>query len=198
MNRMDRMEQTTEEFRQDLAGFRKMTDKFYAKEISVKEYKGYSGGFGSYAQRGGKASMLRLRLPGGRLTKEKLRFIADMVAEYGIRKVHFTTCQTVQLHDLDAKSVCEIMEKALDAGIVTRGGGGDFPRNVMVSPLSGVEKGEYFDVMPCAEAVSDYLLGMVRTVKMPRKLKVGFSNSPANETHATFRDLGFAARQDGT
>ena len=40
MNRMDRMEQTTEEFRQDLAGFRKMTDKFYAKEISVKEYKG--------------------------------------------------------------------------------------------------------------------------------------------------------------
>ena len=25
---------------------------------------------------------------------------------------------------------------------------------------------------------------------MPRKLKVGFSNGPANETHATFRDLG--------
>ena len=35
-------------------------------------------------------------------------------------------------------------------------------------------------------------------VKLPRKLKVGFSNSPANETHATFRDLGFAARPDGT
>ena len=25
---------------------------------------------------------------------------------------------------------------------------------------------------------------------MPRKLKVGFSNSPANLTHATYRDLG--------
>ena len=33
---------------------------------------------------------------------------------------------------------------------------------------------------------------------MPRKLKVGFSNGPANETHATFRDLGFVAREDGT
>ena len=32
---------------------------------------------------------------------------------------------------------------------------------------------------------------------MPRKLKVGFSNGPANETHATFRDLGFVAREDG-
>lgn len=33
---------------------------------------------------------------------------------------------------------------------------------------------------------------------MPRKLKVGFSNSPANVTHATFRDLGFVAAEDGT
>ena len=32
---------------------------------------------------------------------------------------------------------------------------------------------------------------------MPRKLKVCFSNSPRNLTHATYRDLGFAAREDG-
>lgn len=184
------MEQLLKEFKEDLAQFRKMTDKFYAKEVSVKEYKGFSGGFGSYAQKGGEASMLRLRLPGGRLEKEKLKFIADTIAKYGIGKVHVTTCQTVQLHNLSAETVCEIMEKAFDVGIITRGGGGDFPRNVMVSPLSGVEAGEYFDVMPYALAVSDYLLGMIKTVKMPRKLKVCFSNSPANETHATFRDLG--------
>lgn len=30
-----------------------------------------------------------------------------------------------------------------------------------------------------------------------RKLKVCFSNSPANLPHATYRDLGFAARADG-
>ena len=40
-------------------------------------------------------------------------------------------------------------------------------------------------------------MGLIKTVKLPRKLKVSFSNSPANETHATFRDLGFAARSDG-
>ena len=32
---------------------------------------------------------------------------------------------------------------------------------------------------------------------MPRKLKVGFSNTPANEVHATFRDLGFVAKENG-
>jgi ferredoxin-nitrite reductase len=52
-------------------------------------------------------------------------------------------------------------------------------------------------VLPYAEAVSDYLMGLIKTVHMPRKLKVAFSNSPANETHATFRDLGFVARPDG-
>ena len=192
------MEQLLQEFREDLAQFREMTDKFYAGEVSTKEYKGFSGGFGSYAQKGGKASMLRLRIPGGRMTKEKLKFVADAIAEYDVKKVHFTTCQTVQFHDLDGKTACEIMEKAMDVGIITRGGGGDFPRNVMVSPLSGVEKGEHFDVMPYAEAVSDYLLRMIKAVRMPRKLKVGFSNSPANETHATFRDLGFVAKPDGT
>ena len=89
------------------------------------------------------------------------------------------------------------MEDALDARIVTMGGGGDFPRNVMCSPLSGVEKEEYFDVSPWAEAAGEYLMHFIKAEKMPRKLKVGFSNSPKNMTHATYRDLGFAAREDG-
>ena len=185
------------EFKEDLKDFREMTEKFYAKEVSVKDYKGFSGGFGSYAQRGGEASMLRLRMPGGRITKEKLKFLVDAIAAYDVRKVHLTTCQTVQFHDLGMKAVCDIMEQAMEVGIVTRGGGGDFPRNVMVSPLSGVEQGEYFDVLPYAERAGDYLMRMIKTVKLPRKLKVGFSNSPANVTHATFRDLGFMAKENG-
>jgi ferredoxin-nitrite reductase len=192
------VEQLMKEFREDLAEFRRMTDKFYAGEITAKEYKGFSGGFGSYAQKGGKANMLRLRMPGGRMTKEKLAFVAQVIEDYGIDKVHFTTCQTLQLHNLNGRDACDIMEKALEVGIITRGGGGDFPRNAMVSPLSGVECGEHFDVLPYAEAVSDYLMGLIKTVHMPRKLKVAFSNSPANETHATFRDLGFVAKADGT
>ena len=182
----------------DLPVFQEATRRFYAGDASVKEYKGISGGFGSYAQKGGKASMLRLRTPGGRLNREKLAFVARCVRQYGVDKLHFTTCQTIQLHDLQPDVLFAIMEEALDVGIVTRGGGGDFPRNAMVSPLSGVEPGEYFDVMPWAEAASEYLMTFIKAQKMPRKLKVGFSNGPANLPHVTFRDLGFAARPDGT
>ncbi|MGN1266387.1 MAG: nitrite/sulfite reductase [Dorea sp.] len=187
----------TSEWKKDYEEFEKVTRQFYAGDIPGPQYKGFSGGFGSYAQKGGKASMLRLRMPGGRVTKKKLDFVVNAIKKHDINKIHFTTCQTIQLHNLSEDTVCELAVEALDYGIVTRGGGGDFPRNVMVSPLSGLEKGEYFDVTPYAEAAAEYLMGFIKTVKLPRKLKVCFSNSPANLTHATFRDLGFVAREDG-
>lgn len=52
--------------------------------------------------------------------------------------------------------------------------------------------------MPYAEAAGEYLMHFIKAVKFPRKLKVCFSNSPENETHATFRDLGFVSRPDHT
>jgi len=182
--------------RSDIALFAEKIHAFEKGEVDKKAYKGFSGGFGSYAQRNG-GNMLRLRMSGGRLTKERLGFLAEAVKEYGVDRMKITTCQTIQFHNLSADATVDLMEKALDVDIVTRGGGGDFTRNAMASPLSGVEKDEYFDVLPWAEAAGEYMLGLVRDLHMPRKLKVSFSNGPANITHATFRDLGFAAREDG-
>lgn len=192
------MRDYAEEFRQDLAEFREVTRQFYNKELTVAQYKGFSGGFGSYAQRGGTCGMLRLRLCGGRITKDYLNFIVESIKKYQINRIHLTTCQTVQLHNLSADTICSLVEEAWDHGIITRGGGGDFPRNVMASPLSGVEVGEYFDMTPYANTAADYLLSFIKTVKLPRKLKVCFSNSPKNFPHATFRDLGFVAKENHT
>ena len=184
-------------FQEELQAFREKTEDFYAGNMNQAAYKAFSGRYGSYAQRGGQRSMLRLRMPGGRITMERLSFLADVIRRYHVPRAHFTTCQTIQLHDLDEKQVTALMAEALDAGIITLGCGGDYPRNVMCSPLSGVEKGEYFDTLPWAEAAGEYLLRFIDAPAMPRKLKVAFSNSPANLTHATYRDLGFAARTDG-
>lgn len=186
------------EYFPDLAEFREKTLRFHRGELSVTEYKHFSGGFGSYAQRGGKTHMLRLRMAGGRLTKQRLKFIADICEKYCVGRIKLTTCQSVQLHDLRADELCNIMEAAWRAGMISRGGGGDFPRNVMASPLSGVALSEYFDVMPYAQAAGEYLMEFIQAVKFPRKLKVCFSSSPANEPHATCRDLGFAANPDRT
>ena len=183
-------------FKEDIKLFEEKIHAFEAGEVDKKAYKSFSGGFGSYAQRS-TGNMLRLRLSGGAISLDKLQFIADMVDKYQIDRLKLTTCQTIQLHNLSADATVDIMKQAIDYGIITRGGGGDFPRNVMVSPLAGVEQNEFFDVRPYANAMAEYLLNCATTVHMPRKLKVAFSSTPANITHATFRDLGFVAQQDG-
>ena len=102
------------EFKKDLSQFKEVTAGFYKGEVTSAEYKGFSGGFGSYAQRGGKNSMLRLRLTGGRINKNQLQFIVNAVKTHKIDTIHFTTCQTIQLHNLNEAAVCQIMEDAFE------------------------------------------------------------------------------------
>ena len=101
-------------WKQDMPAFREKTAAFYAGELDKGSYKGFSGLYGSYAQKGGQASMLRLRMTAGRVTQEKLAFVAKAIRDYQVPRVHFTTGQTIQLHDLHQEELCAIMDGALD------------------------------------------------------------------------------------
>ena len=191
-------EKWEEQFREQIHGFVETIEKFDKGEIDRKAYKGISGGFGSYAQRDPSKHMLRLRMAGGNLTEKRLEFLAEAVKDYGVEFMKLTTCETVQLHNLKAEQVPVLMEKAIASEIYSRGGGGDNPRNIMMSPLSGVQKGEAFDVKPYAEAAAEYLLSIAGEIHMPRKLKVAFCNGADDSVHSAFRDMGFMANPDGT
>ena len=190
--------QWTDTFHKEIEEFQSVIGAFDKGELDRKAYKGVSGGLGSYAQRDASRHMLRLRMPGGRLTLERLKFLTDVVEREKVSRMKLTTCETIQLHDLAANQVPAIMEQAIDSGIYTKGGGGDNPRNVMASPLSGVQPGEAFDVMPYAGAVTEYLLSICREIHMPRKLKIAFCNGVDDCVHSAFRDMGFLAKEDGT
>lgn len=188
---IDKYHREIETFAQDITAFQEGA-------LDRKAYKGRSGGMGSYAQRDPAKHMLRLRMPGGRLTKERLNFLARAVADFQVDKLKLTTCETIQLHDLAYDQVPVLVERALEGGIYCKGGGGDNPRNAMCSPLSGTQPGEAFDVMPWAEAATEYLLSICRDIHMPRKLKVAFCNGVDDCVHTAFRDMGFQAQPDGT
>ena len=182
--------------RDEIVEFSNTCEKYYSGEIPMPQYKSISGGFGTYSERGHKTGMLRLRITAGDLTKENFKFIIDSIEKYNIKNLHITTNQSIQFHNLAPKDIPQLMLEAFDNGIITRGGGGDYPRNALCSPLSGIEKDECFDVMPYSKAVSEFLISLIGKIKLPRKLKVGFSNSPKNITHATYRDMGFVANKN--
>ena len=182
----------------EIEGFRETGYKFTNKEISMMEFKHASGGMGVYAHRGGEKFMIRLRIPSGHTDVREMKLIRDIVEKYGLGGIHFTTRQAIQLHGLGIDQICDIMKECLELDIYTRGSGGNFPRNVAISPLSGVDKNEEFDVTPYALAVGNYFLERIYTYKLPRKLKVSFSNSKEDEAHCTVQDQGFlAVKKDG-
>lgn len=177
--------------------FRKKGHEFLEGTVTRAEFKGLSGGMGSYAQKETGKFMIRLRTPSGIVSEKHFGLILDYAQKYGLDKIHLTTRQAVQLHDLSIDDVCDIMKDAIEQDLFTRGGGGNFPRNVSLSPMAGVDKQEVFDVTLYARQVGDYFLRNATGYKLPRKLKVAFSSSASDTGCATVNDMGFVGVLDG-
>ena len=177
----------------EIEDFRKIGHEFTSGEMKMMEFKNHSGGFGVYAHRAGKEFMIRLRIPSGKTDVKELKKIYDFTQKYNLPRIHFTTRQAIQLHGLNIDQICDLMKEALDVDIYTRGAGGNFPRNVALSPLAGVNPKEAFDPTPYALATGNYFLERIYTYHLPRKLKVSFSGSENDGAHCTVQDLGFLA-----
>ncbi|MFA9377138.1 MAG: nitrite/sulfite reductase [Lachnotalea sp.] len=194
----EKMQQQKELFQKEIIEFKEIGEKFIRGEISSNEFKASSGGMGVYAQRGGKEFMIRLRVLSGVLDITTLELINEFVNDYGLTDVHLTTREAIQLHNLKFEDVISIMTRSLQSNLFTRGGGGNFPRNVSLSPLSGVEREEAFDVTKYAMIVNKYFVSRMSQYKLPRKFKVAFSNDENDTANATIADLGFiGVRQEG-
>lgn len=154
--------------------------------------------FGCYEQREDGKYMLRLRCPGGAVTPRQLGAIAGLSKQYGSDFIHITTRQGFQIHDLRLQDIVPVMRKLLDAGLATRGGGGNTVRNILVSPDAGVAPDEVFDPEPYAFALTTRLIAEPDSWLLPRKFKIAFSNSAQDSANAQFNCLGFiAALKDG-
>jgi ferredoxin-nitrite reductase len=127
------------------------------------------------------------------LDYKTLELIRDFAKEHGLSSIHLTTREAIQLHNMQFDDVIQVMRKSLQSNLFTRGGGGNYPRNVSLSPLSGVEIGEAFDVTNYAVLVNKYFVSRMNQYRLPRKFKVAFSNNEKDTANATIADLGFLA-----
>lgn len=189
--------ETKEEIRSRFPKFAEATHAFFAKELPPAKYKGTSGKFGCYGEKGGEACMLRLRFPGGAITQANMKFLIHALDTYQPSLVHFTTGEALQVHHLKEKELLDLYQDCLDHDVYCYGAGSDNPRNLTASPLHGVDPQEYFDLTPYIKGTADFVMNIIPSLNLPRKYKISFSNGTDNEGHATFKDLGFVARPDG-
>ena len=150
----------------EIEEFKTLGNKFLAGEVSTGDFKKVSGGMGVYSERSKKELMIRLRIPSGITNINQMNWLCDIAEKYELDKFHLTTREAIQYHNLSIDQVCNIMKDGIDNDIYSRGGGGNYPRNVAMSPLSGVDKAEAFDVTPYALAVNNHFLSKITTHKI--------------------------------
>src|SRR6266540_2538403 len=164
---------------------------------------------GLYPQRqGGDAFMLRIKVPGGRLTAAQARAIGEVADEFalgpapnplfGDAYLDITTRQDIQLHWVKIGAVPEIWRRLEAAGMTTVQACGDSARNVLCCPVSGLDADEVLDAYPVAAAISAYFTGNREYANLPRKFKLSVTGCREDCAQAEINDVGlWPARLDG-
>ncbi len=181
----------------DIDVYEREVARFLAGDMPAAVFKAKRVPRGVYEQRKDGTFMVRVRVAGGVLNAAQARELAALSHEFGHGALHVTTRQDMQLHDVAIGNTPAIMRRLLTVGLTSQGGGGNTVRNVTACPYAGICPSERFDVTPCAQAVTEYLIGLVGSYNLPRKYKIAFSGCAADCALAQVADLGFIAMVQG-
>jgi sulfite reductase (NADPH) hemoprotein beta-component len=158
--------------------------------------------------------MVRLRIPGGRLSPAQWRGIDRLARRHAERGIRITTRQTIQLHGVRKAQLRPLLQGIRDLGLDTIAACGDDSRGVVCgadAELSAVHR----QVLALAQATSDRLIPRTSAYReiwyeeavtppaeedpvygdlyLPRKFKVGFAIPPVNDIDVYAQDVGFIA-----
>jgi len=160
-----------------------MEDKYRLKTygICVQKHAGYS--------------IVRIRIPGGRIRPEQIGPLMELVSIHGRGQVHLTVRQNIELHWVRVEEADDIFESLRKIGLTTRSTCGHTLRNVMACPHGAVSKEGVLDVQPWAKAISDYFIERSDLINptMPNRLNIYFSACRDCNADAVINDIGFVA-----
>ena len=98
---------------------------------------------------------LRFKVPGGIITSEQLRGVAELTQKYSKNLAEITDREDIQLHWVRSEDSMEIFKIMEDLGFTTDMCGQGFggarygdARNIILCPVSGIDKSELIDGRP--------------------------------------------------
>lgn len=166
--------------------------------------------------------MIRLKLPGGRLTADQYLAMDDIAGRYGNGTLRITTRQSFQFHGVLKNNLKTTIAAINDALVTTLGACGDINRNVVTCPAPIPDPVRKLNQELCQavaaaltpraarEAYHEIWLNgrkqsdpsaedepLYGKTYLPRKFKVGFGLPEDNCTDILAQCLGFLAVSDG-
>lgn len=163
---------------------------------------------GVYDDRQDGSFMLRLRIPGGRLTWQQAEAIGQLAQEFVCKPspelegpdgfLEITTRQDVQLHWVRFEVLPAIWDWLNAVGLTSLQACGDTARNVTGCPVAGISHDEVLDATPVLEAGNRHVLDHPElSAFLPRKFKITVTGCRTDCVLARINDLAFTpARRD--
>lgn len=137
--------------------------------------------------------MCRLRIPGGVLNSYQLRGVADIAQRYAGGYAHVTTRANLQIREIQAENLTNIIISLQEIGLTARGAGADNIRNVTASPTAGIDPCELIDTLPLAKDMHYYILHHREMYGLPRKFNIAFDGGGVISALDDTNDIGFYA-----
>ncbi|MER7249221.1 precorrin-3B synthase [Kribbella sp. NPDC000426] len=110
--------------------------------------------------------LARVRLPGGWLTAEQLDVLRVAAAGLGDGRLELTSRANVQIRGLDARGPRELSDRLFKSGLLPSIAH-ERVRNILASPLSGLDDESRYDVLPLAGALDRALCDRPGLAELP-------------------------------
>ena len=144
--------------------------------------------------------MMRLKVPNGIINSDQMRFYADCVEKYGEEKgvIDITTRQNIQLRGVKIEDAPDIIDGLHARNQTSFQSALDSVRNMVGSPLAGIDDQEMVDTREFCNALNDLVSldpvtntrGNPQWGNLPRKFNIAVSGSRDDYAHTHINDIG--------
>ncbi len=144
--------------------------------------------------------MLRLKVPNGIINSDQLRFYAKSVEPYGEEGgvIDITTRQNIQLRGVKIEDAPDIIDGLHARNQTSFQSALDNVRNMVGSPLAGIDDKELVDTRELCNAINDLVSldpvtgtrGNPMWGNLPRKFNIAISGSRDDFAHTDINDIG--------
>ncbi|MCK5166816.1 MAG: nitrite/sulfite reductase, partial [Rhodospirillaceae bacterium] len=177
----------------DLEEFKSGLANYKAGNWHEDRWKTFRLRFGIYEQRQKGQHMVRIKVPGGRLSIQQAHTIAKANASHAGGSVHITTRQAIQLYFVDLDKLYDLLVELNLGGVTTREASGGTFRNITACALSGNCVNANTNAVEVAENLARAWLRNPLVQHMPRKVKTAVSGCELDCGLTAIDDLGFIA-----
>jgi len=143
--------------------------------------------------------MLRVRIPGGKLTHTQGKKIGEVAQKYGNDYIDLTTRMQLELRYIKIEDIATVIKELDSVGITTYQTGIDNLRNIVTDPLDGYAHDNIIPTHPLLEQMQAVFLKRSEYIgSLPRKFNGAILGSLSNSCNIYGHDCSFVlAQKDG-